>query len=196
MNTCTSCPKRTFLTSCSVSRPAVPSPTATASIRYSSTKEASRCIASASRFCGGCGKMVSLCSRLPCPSRHTTLQPVRNPGSIANTRFCPSGAASNNCRRFSANTFIDSSSARALASVNVSPSIDGFNNRLYPSRTAASTKGRTGEGFRLIKIRSSCSTAADSSGNTDSLINPSRSARTIASRRWAATRRNGSDQSK
>ena len=32
--------------------------------------------------------MFSLCSKLPCASRHTTLQPVRNPGSIPITRFC------------------------------------------------------------------------------------------------------------
>lgn len=41
--------------------------------------------------------MVVLCTRLPCESRTTTLQPVRNPGSMAITRFCPSGAERSSC---------------------------------------------------------------------------------------------------
>jgi hypothetical protein len=41
-------------------------------------------------------------------SRQTTLHPVLNPGSMARTFFCPSGAASKSWRRFSENTLIAS----------------------------------------------------------------------------------------
>ena len=59
--------------------------------------------------------MVVLKSNSPFSSKHTTLHPVLNPGSIANMRFAPSGAANSNCFRFDVNTRIASLSALIFA---------------------------------------------------------------------------------
>ena len=83
--------------------------------------------------------MFVFSSSFPCSSKHTTLQPVLNPGSIAITDFWPSGAANKSCLAFSANTRMASSSALFLVNTLVSVSIEGANNLLYPSLIASST---------------------------------------------------------
>ena len=64
---------------------------------------------------------------IPC---QYTLQPVRKPGSMPITRFCPSGEASNSWRRFWTNTRLASSSACSLLCAANSVSMDDFNRRL------------------------------------------------------------------
>src|SRR5690606_40970366 len=70
------------------------SPIAMASILYAFTIERIFFIDGVTSRCGGCGKIVSLYNNCPFSSKQTTLQPDLNPGSIANIRFSPNGARS------------------------------------------------------------------------------------------------------
>src|SRR5690606_31595950 len=120
----------------SVSLEAVPLPIAMASILYAFTIERIFFIDGVTSRCGGCGKIVSLYNNCPFSSKQTTLQPDLNPGSIANIRFSPNGAANNNCVKFAEKTSIDCLSALSLASVKTSFSKLGASNRLYASAVA------------------------------------------------------------
>ena len=139
--------------------------------------------------------MFSLCSRLPCASRQTILQPVRKPGSMANTRFCPNGGASSSWRRFSTNTRMASSSAFSFVMAANSVSMDGLSKRLYASCTASAT-WRPHSLLLRTNWRSSLSIHSSSSGLMDTFNIPSDSARRMASRRWEVQRFRGSENSK
>ena len=114
-------------TNCSVSRPAVPFPTATASAWYFATIIATA-FAASSGFCSG--KMTVLPRYLPVGPSIATLQPVRMPGSMASTAFSPSGAARSRWRRFSANTSTAARSASDFFSSDASISQLGARSRL------------------------------------------------------------------
>ena len=74
--------------------------------------------------------MVSLCTNCPCASRHTTLQPVLKPGSMARIRFSPKGDPKRSCLRFLAKTVTAVSSAFFLASDKASLDNAGSKRRL------------------------------------------------------------------
>lgn len=139
--------------------------------------------------------MVVLCTRLPCESRTTTLQPVRNPGSMAITRFCPSGAERSSCRRFSANTPIASSSAFSLAAASSSVSIDGRMSRLSESATAASIYVRVADPGRMNR-RQSASVMRSVSASIEMRRIPSSSPRRMARNRCDEMLRSGDAASK
>src|SRR3989338_1847161 len=84
--------------------------------------------------------MVALVSREPDSSKHTTLQPVLNPGSMARMRLEPTGGANNNCRRLVEKTLIASLSAFSFASFSTSFSKEGHINRVQASLQVSATK--------------------------------------------------------
>ena len=145
-------------------------------------------------LCGGWGYITVWCKRLPCLSSATTLHPVRKPGSMASTAFCPNGEDKSNWRRLSANTAIASSSALCFILARVSFSIEGASRRLKPSATAASIIPLTGEP-RLTKRRNSCSSASSPSTVILTRKNPSSSPRIMASKRCDVMRVTGSSHS-
>ena len=109
---------------CSVSRPAVPLPTAMISLPNRSAMSRAARAASAAWRSEPCGKSVSWWRSFPCSSRQTALHPVRNPGSTASTRLRPSGGAKSSSRRLAANTRMASWSARSLSATRISVSSD------------------------------------------------------------------------
>ena len=135
--------------------------------------------------------MVSLCSKEPCASRQTILQP----GSTPMTRFCPKGGASRSCLRFPEKTRIASSSAFSLLKAENSVSMEGFRSRLYASRTASPT-WRLHSLLPRTYICSSRPAHSSSSGLILTFNRPSDSPRRIASRRWEEQRFKGSLKSK
>ncbi len=105
--------------------------------------------------------MTPLYRKFPCASRHTTLQPVRNPGSMASIFWIPAGkpaaidAGSPQIHR------IASSSALFLPIRRNSFSMEGFSKRSKLSSialTRLSPAARRGRG--LMNSRSSPSTAS------------------------------------
>ena len=139
--------------------------------------------------------MVSLCNNAPYSLRMTTLHPVLNPGSRARTRFCPIGAANRSWRRFSANTFIATSSAFSLYKARISVSNDGSNRRFHASSMASCTKSVDALSA-LMKILSNVLRASSSLILSFTLRSPSASARNIAKIRWLGASAIDSFQSK
>ena len=134
--------------------------------------------------------MASLCNKAPCASRQTTLHPVRKPGSMPSTRFCPSGGASRSCRKFSAKTRIASSSAICLLWLANSVSMAGFSRRLNESSTAFATCSDV-SWFPRTKRRCRRSKHSSASGEILTRKMPSASPRRIASRRCEPMRFKG-----
>ena len=156
---------------------------------------ASLCSAAATLFCDPTAYTTSWQSRLPCLSRHTTLHPVRIPGSTPMTRFCPSGAASSSCRRFSAKTPIASSSAFCFDAAANSFSIEGSSRRLQASLTASPMMSAQ-RPLDLTKMPLTRSAASSPSTLMLTRSTPSLSPRRMASRRLPVQRRRGSSASK
>ena len=123
--------------------------------------------------------MVSLCTNAPYSLSITTLQPVLKPGSRANTRFFPNGAASKSCRRFSANTFTATSSAFSLYSARISVSSDGSKRRFQASSMASCTKSVEALSF-LKKMLSRTLSASSALMLSFTFRSPSSSARNNA----------------
>ena len=122
----------------SVSRDAVPFPMAMASILYAFTSVLIFFIACVASFLGSWGYIVSLCTKPPCLSKHTILQPVLKPGSIAKIVFSPNGGLKSNWFKFFAKTAIAVVSAFSFALDSASLANAGANNLLNASLIASS----------------------------------------------------------
>jgi len=182
-------------TNASVSRPAVPLPMAMASHRCARSSRRSASAASSALRSPVCGKTVSWASTAPCASRQTTLQPVRKPGSMASTRFCPRGAAKSSSRRLAAKTRIASSSAACLVSRRISVSSEAERSLFQPSWMARSTCSAAAVDPRRKRARRT-GRASSSGSVTRRPSIPSASPRRMASRRCEGIDDTGSELSK
>ena len=90
----------------SVSRDAVPLPTATSSARNWRAREARVRIEPSQSLRGGCGWMTPVWTTLPVRSMTASLTPVRMPGSRPMVALIPAGAASSKLLRLRAKTSI------------------------------------------------------------------------------------------
>ena len=112
-------------TSSSVSRQAVPLPIATTPTWCLATRSLRATLASDRRFCGRMRVDHRLIEQIAVRSSTATLQPVRNPGSIARTTCLGIGGWSSKLRRFLANTSTACRSATSVRSRRTSRSMLG-----------------------------------------------------------------------
>ena len=124
----------------SVSRDAVPLPTASRSTPCVAHRPASSWRAASQRFCGWCGYTMEVASTLPVGSTTAHFTPLRKPGSRPRVARCPAGAASRTSRRLVAKTSRAPSSAFSLRRMRTSRPEETASLVRQPKRTASASQ--------------------------------------------------------